>query len=150
MPPTVKILLSLLQKMCEVDDFRDLTAKSIMSTIPRAVQSDKRKPVTTQSRTSRLRPTISTASGHTLVHSIPSSPLGPELISEEESFELLDYLALNPVHEMNFDVPSPSFLDFLMHVMVKYEFPNSLATFMLQLLPDATYKVLRCILSFLD
>ena len=141
MPPTVEGLLALLQKLSEADELRSCIAKSILMTVPHRSKTKHRRTSSISSGASRLRPTNSTESGHTLVHSIPGSPRSPDFMSEHESFDLLEHNVLNPAQEMDFEGASFSYLEYMMHIMVKYEFPNVLATFMLLLLPEQTYKV---------
>ena len=127
----MKALFSLLQKLCETDELRSYIAKTILMNVPQNAITQQRR---ANLAASQLRPTISTESGHTLVHSIPGSPSSPFLI-----LDLGEDLDLKV--DLGEDGSPFSYLDYLMHVMVEFEFPNFLATFMLSLLPEQTYKV---------
>ena len=46
------------------------------------------------------------------------------------------------------EVSKQTYLQYLMEVLVKTEFPSELALFLLQLLPNQNYKVCKTILNF--
>ena len=127
--------------ICEADAFRNLTAKVLLQTIPKSITPKKSKQNSGQTVASRLKPTNSTASGHTLVHSVPSSPPAFDFMLREENFAILDHSDINPLGDVNLESGNCSYLEILMQTLVKYEFPGSLATFMLLLLPEPAYKV---------
>eukprot|EP00795_Rhopilema_esculentum_P014545 gene14545-5613_t len=140
LPPSLEKLIKLLQMICEADAFRNLTAKVILQTIPKSMTPKKSKQNSGQTVASRLKPTNSTASGHTLVHSVPSSPPAFDFMSREDNFAILDHSDINPLRDVNLESGTCSYLEILMQTLVKYEFPSSLATFMLLLLPEHAYK----------
>ena len=135
---SMKALFSLLQRLCEADELRSCIAKTILMTVPQHTKTKQRQARSTESR---LKPTNSTDSGHTLVHSVPVSPQGSYFTLEDEGVDPVDYHIMNPEIDFGQDGSPFSYLEYLMHTMVEYEFPNFLATFMLLLLPEQTYKV---------
>ena len=134
----MRALFSLLQKLCEADELRSYIAKTILMNVPQTAITQQRR---ANLATSQLRPTTSTESGHTLVHSIPGSPNSPFLVLDHEYIEPMNSDILSAAVDIGEDGSPFSYLDYLMHVLVEFEFPNFLATFMLSLLPEQTYKV---------
>ena len=118
-------------------------AKTILTTVPQQAKAKHRR-TNSFSSASQLRSTISTESGHTFVHSVPDPPRSPDYLLESQGLEISEYHVSSPVEGLGIDGSPFSYLEYLMHLMVELEFPNYLATFMLLLLPDQTYKVIAC------
>ena len=138
-------LLDFLSTMCSVDALRNIASNSILSSIQSIMA---KVHVGAASQNSRLQPTNSTASGHTLVQPVLMESLTEKFLMESDkagNFPLGRRIAnlSDATSRSHFlaGSTSPLLLDFLMHILVKYEFPSTLATFLLQLLPDANYKV---------
>ncbi len=158
LPTGLTKLLNLLSKLSEADVLRNIISASILCPIDQMMSCASRKPaLITGCSGSKLQPTKSTASRHSVVYSVPNDPLDTDFISEQSSSDAIgneaggrvfDFLLpQQPTNTIKFDSSSATFLDFFMHILVQCEFPTSLATFMLELFPDMTYKVRYCSLS---
>eukprot|EP00794_Sanderia_malayensis_P003219 gene3219-3696_t len=155
LPEKLPQLLKFLSKISEADILRDIIGQAILSPIDELISLASNH----VSASIKLQPTKPTSptSGPPLPHGIPhnmmqvagtdfpipASSAVPNYISDEEpdSLDCTSSRSESATSSIKIEGTFVTFLDFLMHILVKSEFASSLATFMLQLLPDPSYKV---------
>ena len=147
--PKAEELLRLLHKLCEIEALRDITCTTILANMQPTPSHPR---VIGHEGPSSLKPTNSTATGHPRVTSLPDPGGGIDYMLDSGSFA---GSTSKPIHlESDFgkllfhheekkesENISCTYLELLTNVLIEYEFPNVLATFLLQLLPNREYKV---------
>ena len=127
---SIRVLFSLLKRLSEYDEFRAYIAEAILMTVP---LDSKKMQSQSSSRASLFSPMGPSDSGSSQILSMHGS--------HQNTYSIEDYSDLDPEDDLCQEFKSFSYLDYLMHIMVEFEFPDFLATFMLLLLPERTYKV---------